>query len=267
MKPAAAFSNSMPSRLPPTFPRPEVVMLRILTAIVFAFALISVGSQPPLAGADEKTGTVQPFNGKDLTGWKFKGDAKKSKWTVAAAHVNPDKPSELLTGVGDSTAGSVVDLVNAKPGSVDIYTEQKFGDCTIEVEFMIPKGSNSGVYVMGEYEVQIYDTYGKKELKVGDMGSIYTYAAPSIDACKKPGEWQKFVIEFIAPKFEGDKKVANGKFVKVTFNDKVIHENVELTKGVTPGGLTGKEAATGPLMFQGDHGAVAFRNIKIVPKN
>lgn len=73
------------------------------------------------------------------------------------------------------------------------------------------------------------------------------------------------VIDFAAPKFEDGKKVANAKFVKVEFNGTVIHENVECTKGVTPGGLTGKEAAEGPLMFQGDHGPVAFRNIRITP--
>ncbi len=94
---------------------------------------------------------------------------------------------------------------------------------------------------------------------------MYGAAAPKKNAAKEPGTWQKFVIEFQAPKFEGDKKVANAKFVKVTLNGEVIHENVEM-KGVTPTGVTGKEAPTGPLMFQGDHGAVAFRSIKVTPK-
>src|SRR5439155_7007 len=121
--------------------------------------------------------------------------------------------------------GSV--LASISGGGTDISTEQKFGDCMIEVEFMIPKGSNSGVYVMGEYEVQILDSFGKPDDKLGpgDMGGIYSNAAPKVNACKKPGEWQKFVIEFVAPKFEGDKKTANAKFIKVTLNDKVIHEN------------------------------------------
>lgn len=219
------------------------------------------------ASRAEDAKPIRPFNGKDLAGWKLK-DPKKSKWE---AYENSQpflgrNPTEFEPGGKEANSGTKSTLVNLKPGGTDIYTEQKFGDCTIEVEFMIPKGSNSGVYVMGEYEVQIYDTYGKKDLAPGDMGGIYTYSAPKVNACKKPGEWQKFVIEFQAPKFEGGKKVANGKFVKVTFNDKVIHENVELTKGPTPGGLTGKEAPTGPLMFQGDHGAVAYRNIKITPK-
>jgi len=149
---------------------------------------------------------------------------------------------------------------------VDIYTEQKFGDCTIEVEFMVPKGSNSGVYVMGEYEVQILDSFGKKKVGPGDLGGLYGAAAPRVNAAKKPGEWQKFVIDFQTPRFEGTKKVKNARFLKITLNDEVIHENVEM-KGPTPSGVTGKEAPTGPLMFQGDHGPVAFRTIKITPRS
>ena len=76
------------------------------------------------------------------------------------------------------------------------------------------------------------------------------------------GEWQKYVIEFQAPRFEDGKKVANARFIKVVLNGQVIHENVEM-KRQTPGGVAGKEAPTGPLMFQGNHGPVAFRNIKI----
>ena len=72
-------------------------------------------------------------------------------------------------------------------------------------------------------------------------------------------------IDFQAPRFEDGKKTANAKFVKVTLNDQVIHENVEM-KGPTPSCLTGQEAPTGPIMFQGDHGPVTFRNIKVTPK-
>jgi len=192
-------------------------------------------------------------------GWKTK-HTDKGQWVVGAAAADATDARKLTA----TSAGK--ELVNIKPGS-DLISEDKYGDCTVEVEFMIPKGSNSGVYLMGEYEVQILDSYGKadKDLKPGDMGGIYTYAAPRTNATRKPGEWQKFVIEFQAPKFEGTKKVSNAKFLKVTFNDAVIHENVEC-KGPTPGGLTGKEMAEGPLMFQGDHGQVALRNIKVTKK-
>lgn len=234
---------------------------------MFRLSLAAVALAVALApAADPKP--VEPFNGIDLKGWKVK-EEKKSKWeTIGAASVDPEKPSELVIGIADGVNGSIKHLVNAKSGGCDIYTEAKYTDVLVEVEFMIPKGSNSGVYLMGEYEVQIIDSFGKADDKLtpGDMGGIYTAAAPKKNACKKAGEWQKFVIDFQAPKFgEDGKKTANGKFLKVTFNDVVIHENVEVTKS-TGGGLTGKEVATGPLMFQGDHGPVAFRNIKITPK-
>jgi hypothetical protein len=223
---------------------------------VFAIACALL---PGSRAADPKP--IEPFNGKDFKGWKFR-DESKSKWQVGVAAVT--EKNELA--VRRETGNEIKQMVNEK-GSTDIYTEEKFGDVAVELEFMIPKGSNSGVYLMGEYEVQILDTFGKPDDKLGpgDMGGIYHTAAPKKNACKKPGEWQKFVIEFQAPKFEGDKKTANGKFIKVTLNDVLIHENVEV-KGSTGGGLTGQEHATGPLMFQGDHGPVAFRNIKITPK-
>ena len=192
-------------------------------------------------------------------GWKAQ-HSDKGKWVVGTATVDEKNPAKLVVKDGGS------ELINVQPAS-NVLTEAKYGDCTVELEFMIPKGSNSGVYLMGEYEVQIYDTYDKKgkDPKPGDMAGIYTFAAPKVYVDKPFGEWQKFVIDFQAPKFEGAKKVSNAKFLKVTFNDTVIHENVECNK-VTPGGLTGKEMAEGPLMFQGDHGQVAFRNIKVTVK-
>jgi hypothetical protein len=215
--------------------------------------LIAAFVSPTLAVADS------PFDGKSLAGWKAK-HPDKGKWVVGTAAVDEKDPAKLAFKEGGS------ELINTQPGS-DLLTDGKYGDCSVDVEFMIPKGSNSGVYLMGEYEVQILDSYGKadKDLKPGDMGGIYTFAAPKTNACKKPGEWQKLVIEFQAPRFEGEKKTSNAKFVKVTFNEVLIHENVECNK-VTPGGLTGKEMAEGPLMFQGDHGQVAFRNIKVTPR-
>ena len=230
--------------------------LSLLTAAVLA---------APVLAADPKP--IEPCNGKALKGWKLKGDdEKKSQWRAAVVMVGDQAPAEFVTPKvpGDTP----MQLVNMKAGGVDVFTEEKFGDCIIELEFMVPKGSNSGIYVMGEYEVQVLDSHGKADDKLteGDLGAIYSAAKPKKNLAKKPGEWQSFVIEFRAPKFDGDKKTAPAKFVKVTLNGEVLHENVEM-KGPTPGGLTGKEAATGPLMFQGDHGPVAFRNIKITPSD
>ena len=234
-------------------------MLRILLASTFSFVLLSTGT-----AADPTT--IEPFNGKDLNGWKVK-DEKNSKWIVGYPIVidqNNKTISTLKTGSGPM---SLINYLPVGGHGSDISTVEKFGDIHLELEFMVPKGSNSGVYLMGEYEVQILDSYGKPDDKLtqGDLGGLYSAAAPKKNAAKKPGEWQKFVIDFQAPKFEGGKKTANAKFIKVMLNDVVMHENVEM-KQQTPGGLTGKEAATGPLMFQGDHGPVAFRNIKITLK-
>jgi hypothetical protein len=209
---------------------------------------------------------VTPFSGKSLSldGWAFKGPKERSKWATGHAALDAKDARHLAVTVPHD-AEQPIELINAHGGGADIYTTQKFGDCAIELEFMIPKGSNSGVYVMGEYEVQILDSYGKKEVGPGDLGGLYGTAAPKTNAAKAPGEWQKLVIEFQAPRFDGEKKTANAKFLKVTLNGEVIHENVEV-KGPTTASLTGKEAPTGPLMFQGDHGAVAFRNIRITTK-
>lgn len=228
------------------------------TAVALAFALL-----PAVRAADPTP--VEPFNGKNLSGWKIQ-NKDKSNWIVGTYTPSAEAPGTLA--IRNREAGEKPDLVNWKAGGCNISTEERYGDVTVEVEFMIPKGSNSGAYLMGEYEVQIIDSTGKPDdqLKPGDMGGIYTFAAPKKNAGKKPGEWQKFVIDFQAPKFDADgKKTADAKFLKVALNDVVIHENVVATKP-TPGGLTGKEAATGPLMFQGDHGPIALRNIKITPR-
>jgi hypothetical protein len=200
-----------------------------------------------------------PFNGKDKAGWKFKAPEERSKWKVGKATLDPADPHKLATAEGGD------ELINAEAHSVDAYTEATWGDCLIEVEVMVPKGSNSGIYVMGEYEVQVLDSFGKEKVGQGDMGGLYAAAAPKLNASKAPGEWQKFSIDFRAPKFGADgKRSAPAKFVKVELNGQTIHENVEM-KGPTPGGLTGKEAAAGPILLQGDHGPVAYRNFKVTP--
>jgi hypothetical protein len=96
------------------------------------------------------------------------------------------------------------------------------------------------------------------------MGAIYSAAAPKLNACGVPGTWQSYEIEFVAPKFDASgNKTANGIFKKIILNGVVVQENVEV-KAPTGGGVTMKEAATGPLMLQGNHGPVAFRNIEII---
>lgn len=228
--------------------------MKLAASLSLAFALT-------LGATAFAADVVNLFNGKNLEGWSLKGDKAKSKWTVGSAKLDAQDNARLV--VKDAAAGKG-ELVNPASG-VDLYTAEKFGDCTLALELMVPKGSNSGVYMLGEYEVQILDSFGKSEVGKGDLGGIYNTAAPKKNVAKKPGEWQSLVIEFQAPRIEGDKKIANAKFVKIVLNGETIHENVEVA-GPTPACLTGKESPTGPVMFQGDHGPVAFRNIQITPK-
>ncbi len=204
-----------------------------------------------------------PFDGKSLDDWKTKPRGKNTdQWKVGIAAVNPERPNELIVKKG---SGEMVNTPSKATGkSLDIYSTFTYGDARIELELMVPKGSNSGIYLHGEYEVQVLDSYGRKKLGMGDMGAIYGAKPPATNACKEPGQWQKYEILFRAPKFKDGKKVANARIDKVILNGKVLQQDVELPKP-TPGGLTGKEKAEGPIMFQGDHGPVAYRNIKITP--
>lgn len=170
-------------------------------------------------------------------------------------------------------------LVNGRKGRErDLLSKQAFGDLQVHAEFLIPRGSNSGIKLHGLYEIQICDSWGIKEPKGSDCGGIYPRAElkpkyhyldkgvpPRRNACKKPGEWQTLDIHFLAPRFDAaGKKTANARFVKVVLNGERIHDNVE---AATPTGhaWTKKESATGPLLLQGDHGPIAFRNVRVRP--
>ena len=212
---------------------------------------------------------VALFDGKSLEGWKPKErQGGKNLWKVGKAGLNPDNPKDgtLTVGKGGKEGSALVNRLADGHGR-DIQSVAEFGDALIEVEVMVAKGSNSGIYVMGEYEIQILDSHGKPAAKLGmgDMGAVYNAARPPINACKKAGEWQKFVIDFRAPRFDkSGKKIQKARFVKISLNGKVLHKDLVL-KEQTPGGVKGKEVPVGPLMFQGDHGEVAYRNIYVTP--
>ncbi len=221
------------------------------------------GNPPALFGEDAPN-AVSLINGKDLTGWKIigKGD---SQWTYGKAAMDPDRPAKLqVVGPGE-------ELISTNH-TVNLSSVAMFGDCIVEVEFLVGKStpgnsidSNSGIKMMNIYEVQIFDSYGVAVPGKIDCGAIYSETPPLVNACKPPGEWQKLVIDFRAPRFdETGKKTANAKFVKVTLNGQVVQENVEIAHG-TNVSRKAPEHPTGPIYLQGDHGAVAFRNLTVTP--
>lgn len=172
-------------------------------------------------------------------------------------------------------------LVNrpTKSDTGHLFTEMEHGDIELELEFMMAKGSNAGVYLQGRYEIQMFDSWGVENPSFSDCGGIYQRwdesrpdgkqgyegKAPAHNASKPPGEWQQFKIIFLAPRFNRQgEKTANARFLKVVHNGVVIHENVEVT-GPTRSAAFEDEEALGPLMIQGDHGRVAIRNVSFKP--
>ena len=169
--------------------------------------------------------SISLFNGYNLDGWKSSDPEKKNQWTVKK-------------GI----------LLNPESG-VNLITDKKFEDFKLSIEFRYPKGSNSGVYLRGRYEVQVEDNYGL-EPESTLFGGIYGFLKPNQMAAKPSGEWQKYEITLI------------GRRVSVVANDKKII-NDQIIPGITGGALDSKEALPGPIMLQGDHGIIEYRNIKI----
>ena len=205
------------------------------------------------------------LNGRDLSGWKAQ-DAKPSEWFTAKAVYwrRVFNPVRL-----DAVAGQGDRIVNGKTGrTVNLVSEGKFGDAELYMEFLLAKGSNSGVYVHGLYEIQIFDSYGAAgPMTVGDCGGVYesdksTHGRPpSLNACLSPGQWQSLHIWFRAPRFDSSgRKTENAKFLRVLLNGALVQENVELPEP-TRGHMAYPEAPQNPLMLQGDHSAVAYRSI------
>lgn len=169
------------------------------------------------------------FNGKDLTGWKLRSPNGPPSWSV--------KDGVLVNDAG-------------KEHGTDLVTMEKFKDFTIRCEYMIPKGANSGLYLRGRHEIQIVDDYEKGQPSKGGNGAIYNQTPVSQFASKKAGEWQT-----VEATIQGNK-------ITVILNGVKVHDQVESTSP-TGGELDGDVNAPGPILLQGDHGSISFRNIRI----
>ncbi len=168
---------------------------------------------------------IRLFNGKDISGWHASG---------------PNNQWKAVNGI----------LTSPQSGS-NIITDGKFEDFKLHVEFRYPSGSNSGVYLRGRYEVQVEDNYGQEPSSTLFSG-VYGFLTPNAMAAKKPGEWQSFDITLV------------GRLVTVVANGKpvIIEQNIP---GITGGALDSREAEPGPIMLQGDHGPIEYRNIILTP--
>lgn len=172
---------------------------------------------------------VAIFNGKNLDGWETIGREDRTK-----------KESQWIVENG---------VMKSPKSGTNIRTTKTFNDFKLHVEFRVPEGSNSGVYLRGRYETQITDGYGLEPSLI-DLGGIYGFVKPLELPAKKAGEWQSYDITLV------------GRIVTVMLNGKTIIYKDEIP-GITGGAIDSNESEAGPVMFQGDHGPIEFRNITI----
>ena len=188
------------------------------------------------------------LNGKDLNGWLDKNN-QPAKWKWE------DNSMTVVRGTGD------------------IHTEKKFGSCQLHIEWRTPSKvesegqgrGNSGIFFMGQYELQVLDSYNNRTYSNGQAGSIYKQHIPLVNASRKPGEWQTYDAIFTAPTFNADGSVNTPARITVFHNGVLIQNNVEL-KGSTEyiGQPTYKKHAEKESLILQDHGnPVSYRNIWI----
>jgi hypothetical protein len=199
------------------------------------------------------------FQQPNTNNWKFAGNIYADRHT--RHHVETENGTGILVNLPD------------EENRDDLFSTFEHADLELETDFMMPKGSNSGIYFQGRYEVQLLDSWGKQNVQFADCGAIYQrwnedtktgYEGypPRLNASRAPGLWQHLKVKFHAPRFdESGRKISNARFLEVYLNGSLIQENVEVS-GPTRSAFFDDEAPTGPLVIQGDHGPVAFRNMK-----
>ncbi len=216
------------------------------------------------------------FNGRDLKGWHpqdyGRRPAKPFDWRVPMlAMLDPADENKLTGEPYQEQAGTLpAALANRIGKSANLVTDEEFANAEIYIEFMIPRKTNGGVCVMGNYEIQLYDSVGvaNSDLGVRDNGAIYAFkgargrfggSPPRVNASRGPGEWQSVHIWFRAPRFgEDGKKIENARFLKVELNGVEVQRDYELIKS-TRAQPPWPERAKAPLLLQGDHGPIAYR--------
>jgi Domain of Unknown Function (DUF1080) len=208
------------------------------------------------------------FDGKDLSKWVHK-DGSAAKWKVIPVTATPPKTAEeyLKTVRGENGYFEVV------PKTGYIYTREAFGDCQLHVEFAEPspaKGEdqdrgNSGVFLMGLYEIQVLDSYENKTYADGQASAVYGQYPPLVNASRPPGQWQSYDIVFHGPRFAKDGKLLRPARETVFHNGVLVQNNVELSGPTAHGKRPPYEPTPEklPLALQDHDHPVRYRNIWI----
>lgn len=237
--------------------------LRLWTGIALVVVL-AIAATPLTYAADKAAGKAKPAAACPATA---SGAACCPTKTEDGKYANPVKTTEdgwmlLFDGSAldcwqnarkpDAENKWTIDgdaMTNAPHGN-DIATKCDLKDFDLQLEYKTVKGGNSGIYLRGRIEVQVLDSFGKEQVGNGDDGGIYGQFAPKVNASKPAGEWNQLEAH------------CAGDTVTVKLNGQVVIDNQKISQ-VTGGALPGGVGDPGPLMLQGDHGKVWYRNIKV----
>jgi len=207
----------------------------------------------PIPAPSAPSDAIVLFDGRDLSKWNGggrRGAVTEPRWKVENGYM------ELVPGAGG------------------LVTKESFGDVQLHVEWMTPAGAdashvgqargNSGVILMGRYEVQVLSSYNNPTYPDGAAGSIYGLYPPMVNPCLPEGQWNTYDIVFEAPKFE-EEKLVKPAIVTLFFNGVLVQHRVELlgTTSHEPIAVYTPHAPELPLTLQGHAGPARFRNIWI----
>jgi hypothetical protein len=203
---------------------------------------------PGKTSLDAPSDAISLFNGKDLSQWQA---------------VNGGSPTWKVKE----------NYMQVNPGTGNIQTKKGFGDCQLHIEWKTPdtaKGDgqgrgNSGIFLMGRYELQVLDSYHNRTYSNGQAGSIYKQYMPAVNVSRGPGEWQTYDIIFTAPRFNNDSTVKSPARITVLQNGVLVQNNVSLWGGTEYIGIPvyKMHGDKEPIILQ-DHGnMVCYRNIWI----
>lgn len=201
----------------------------------------------PVTEVSPPSDAIVLFGGRDLSGWEsVKEPGAPAPWKVEQGYME------------------------AAPKTGDIRTRAEFGDCQLHVEWCAPSEvvgnsqgrGNSGVFLMGRYEIQVLDCYDNPTYADGTAGAIYGEHPPLVNACRKPGEWQTYDIIWIAPRFEGEKLVSP-PYLTLIHNGIVVQYHRELIGPTSHRKVNDwvPHGPSGPLRLQDHNNPMRFRNI------
>ena len=239
---------------------------RPISRVNFSDGKLNFSIPPQWEPEDNDLSVEGMFEGDSLVGAMTFSNGKIHHWSAVRAPSlrSPGEPAwgksiHLFSGtnlegwhaLGENQWKAEDGILRSAKSGANLVTDKTFSDFKLHIEFRYPKGSNSGVYLRGRYEVQVIDSKGSEPLK-DLMGAVYGFIAPSEMVAKDPGEWQTYDITLI------------GRMVTIVANGKTIICNQEIP-GITGGALDSNEGRPGPILLQGDHGAIDYRNIILTP--